>query len=181
MLTPKTVVAITKQKNNNALANCSPRLYLSHRDLLIYLSVLLPVTQKSISACHLLLPIVSWNCKKINYSNHLYSVHYWQVCIAAQGWFAVGDSMTHKGHWQCHRCSSQTDNKPRIPLKLGLETMTHVLKRRHNATTTLWTLKSKHTLTLTPYGIGDHAAVYMLYAPLLTQWDRCASPQGSGE
>lgn len=82
--------------------------------------------------------------------------------------------MTHKGHWQCHRCSSQTE--PRIPLKLGLETMTHVLKRRHNATTALWTLKSKHTLTLTPYGIGDHAAVYAVCTSFDTMRSVCFTP-----
>lgn len=63
----------------------------------------------------------------------------------------MGDSMTHKATNNDIdiNATSQTDSEPKIPLKLGLWRMTHVVERGHDATTAL--LKSKHTLTPAPY------------------------------
>lgn len=78
-----------------------------------------------------------------------------------QGRFPVGDSMIHKAKDNDSDINAQVkqSGRPRIPLKLGLERVTHAVERGRDDSTALRVLKSKHTHTLVPYRI-DRAPVY---------------------
>lgn len=99
-----------------------------------------------------------WSC--IPDIVHTYRVTF-RVSFAVVGWCVVYDLWVTKRRptSERHERCSPAHNTLALLRKLGLETVTHVVVEVGlDATTVLRDIKSKQTLTLAPYGPGDHAA-----------------------